>query len=163
VLAAAILAHLGQLALASAALLLAALLSLDGWRALRRARRSRVGAESEALVRRALEPLERDGWQVRHALDWAGAGDLDHVVRAPSGSGFVIETKTLRYTPAHLARTLHAARWLTRTRRRYPHGVRPVICLARGRRIDRLENGVRVVSLDRIARALRREAAARRD
>ena len=159
-LAAAKLANLGQPALASAALLLAALLSLDGSRALRRARRSRIGAESEALVRRALKPLERDGWRVRHALDWAGAGDLDHVVRAPSGAGFLIETKTLRYTPAHVARTMHAARWLSRHRQRYSLGVCPVICLARGRGIDRFEDGVRVVSLDRIAPALQREAAA---
>jgi hypothetical protein len=156
------LARLGQLALATAALLLAAVLSADGARALRRARRSRVGADSEALVRQALAPLERDGWQVRHAVDWPGAGDLDHVVRAPSGAGFLIETKTLRYTPAHLVRTLQAARWLARERRRYAHRVRPVICLARGLRIDRLENGVLVVSLDRIASALRREAAAPR-
>ena len=38
---------------------------------------------------------------VRHAVDWPGRGDLDHVVRAPTGIGFVIETKTLRWTRAH--------------------------------------------------------------
>ena len=43
--------------------------------------------ESEADVRRVLERLVRDGWQVRHAVDWPGRGDLDHVVRAPSGIG----------------------------------------------------------------------------
>src|SRR3954452_16614700 len=64
-------------------------------RALRLADRSRVGAESEAQVRRALEPLTREGWRVQHAVDWPGRGDLDHVVRSPAGIGFVIETKTL--------------------------------------------------------------------
>ena len=76
----------GDAALAFAALLLAAVLSLDGADALRLAARSRVGAESEAKVRRALEPLTGEGWLVEHAVDWPGGGDLDHVVRAWSGS-----------------------------------------------------------------------------
>jgi len=56
-------------------------LGLFSRRALRLAGRSRVGAESEMQVRRALEPLTGEGWQVRHAIDWPGGGDLDHVVR----------------------------------------------------------------------------------
>jgi hypothetical protein len=71
----------------------AAVLGLLSRRALRLARRSRVGAESEAQVRRALEPLAREGWRVAHAVDWPGRGDLDHVLRSPSGMGFVIETR----------------------------------------------------------------------
>src|SRR5687768_6515577 len=67
----------GEGALAFAALLLTAVLSVDGAHALRLAARSRVGAESEAQVRRALEPLTRDGWHVEHAVDWPGGGDLD--------------------------------------------------------------------------------------
>ena len=99
-------------------------------------RRSRVGAESEAQVRRALEPLAREGWHVAHAVDWPGRGDLDHVLRSPSGMGFVIETKTLRYSRAHVVRTIDAARWLARKRRRYPRGVMPVVCVARARRLE---------------------------
>ncbi len=43
-------------------------LSLDSAYALRLAGRSRVGAESEAEVRRALEPLTREGWHVETPL-----------------------------------------------------------------------------------------------
>ena len=124
-------------------------------RALRLAARSRVGAESETLVRRELERLARDGWRVRHAVDWPGRGDLDHVVRAPSGTGFVIETKTLRWTHAHLARTSDAARWLARRRRRYPRGVVPVLCVTRARHVQHVADDVLVVSLDRFVASLR--------
>ena len=133
----------------------AAVLGVLSRRALRLARRSRVGAESEAEVRRALEQLAREGWRVAHGLDWPGRGDLDHVLRSPSGMGFVIETKTLRYSPAHVARTVDAARWLARKRRRYPCGVLPVVCVTRARRIERFEEQALVVSLDHLIRALR--------
>ena len=146
----------GDAALAFAALLVAAVLSLDGAHALRLAARSRVGAESEAEVRRALEPLTREGWHVEHAVDWPGGGDLDHVVRAPSGVGFVIETKTRRYTRAHLRRTADAARRLARRRRRYPRGVRPVICVTRARCVARVEGTVLVVSADVLMATLAR-------
>ena len=47
------------------------------------AARSRVGARSEEEARRALEPLRERGWRVRHAVAWAGRGDIDSVVIAP--------------------------------------------------------------------------------
>jgi hypothetical protein len=147
------------------ALLLALLsggLALASRHSLRLAARSRVGAASEAQVRRALEPLARKGWRVAHAVDWPGRGDLDHVLRAPSGMGFVIETKTLRYTRAHLARTVDSARWLARRRSRYPAGVCPVICVTRARRVKHIEDEVLVVSLDRLMPALRRTRPLRR-
>jgi hypothetical protein len=156
------LAWTGEAALAFAAVLLAAVVSLDGIHALRLAARSRVGAKSEAQVRRALEPLTREGWHVRHAVDWLGGGDLDHVVRSPSGIGFVIETKTLRYTRAHRARTAAAARWLARRRRHYRGGVRPVICVTRVREVERIEGEALVVSLDRLVPALRGASGAHR-
>jgi hypothetical protein len=115
-----------------------------------------VGAESEAQVRRALKALAREGWCVAHAVDWPGRGDLDHVVRSPSGMGFVIETKTLRYTRVHLARTVDSARWLARRCWRYPAGVCPVICVTRARRTEHIEEEVLVVSLDLLMPALRR-------
>jgi len=133
----------------------AAVLGLLSRRALRLARRSGVGADSEAEVRRALEPLARQGWRVAHGVDWPGRGDLDHVLRSPSGMGFVIETKTLRYSRAHIERTINAARWLARKRRRYPCGVLPVVCVTRARRIERFEEEALVVSLDCLMTALR--------
>jgi hypothetical protein len=129
-------------------------LLLAGRRQWRLAARSRVGARSEAQVHRVLSALARDGWQVRHAVDWPGRGDLDHVASAPSGIGFVIETKTLRYTRAHVGRTVQAARWLGRRRHRYPRGVVPVVCITRARWVERFEYGALVVSLDRLVPAL---------
>ena len=117
-------------------------------RNLKISRRKRVGADSEAEVRRALQPLAREGWSVRHGVRVRTGGDLDHVLRAPSGIGFVIETKTARYTQAHAARTIHAARWLARRRWRYPGGVVAVLCIARARHVER----------DRVRRAARRLA-----
>jgi hypothetical protein len=152
----------GQAVLGLLLALLSGVLVLMSRRTLRLARRSRVGAESEAQVRRALKPLTREGWHVRHAVDWPGRGDLDHVVRSPSGMGFVIETKTLRYSRAHVARTIEAARWLARKRRRYPCGVLPVVCVTRARRVERFEEQVLVVSLDHLIRALRQTHALRR-
>ena len=142
--------------------LLSGVLALASHHSLGLAARSRVGAESEAQVRRALEPLVREGWRVEHAVDWAGRGDLDHVLRSPSGVGFVIETKTLRYSRAHVLRTLEAARWLARKRPRCPCGVLPVVCVTRARRVERFEEEVLVVSLDRLMRALRQTRALRR-
>jgi hypothetical protein len=160
--ASALLASAGQIGLAVVIGALAAGLGLWSRRAVRLARRSRVGAESEAQVRRALKPLTREGWHVAHAVDWPGRGDLDHVLRSPSGMGFVIETKTLRYSRAHVVRTIDAARWLGRKRRRYPCGVLPVVCVTRARRIERFEEEVLVVSLDRLLPALRQTRPLRR-
>jgi hypothetical protein len=157
--ASALLASAGQIGLAVIVGALAAGLGLWSRRAARLARRSRVGAESEAQVRRALKPLTREGWHVSHAVDWPGRGDLDHVLRSPSGMGFVIETKTLRYSRAHVLRTIDEARWLARKRRRYPCGVLPVVCVSRARGVERFEEDVLVVSLDRLMRALRQTHA----
>ena len=133
-------------------------LELLSRRALRLAGRSRVGAESEARVRRALDPLALEGWRVAHGVDWPGRGDLDHVLRSPSGMGFVIETKTLRYRRTHVRRTIEAARRLARERRRYPRGVLPVMCVTGARRVEAMQEGAFVVSLDRLVEAVSRAA-----
>jgi Nuclease-related domain len=136
-------------------------LAFEAWRDLEISRRNRVGADSEAEVRRALQPLARDGWSVRHGVRVRRGGDLDHVLRAPSGVGFVIETKTARYTFAHAKRTVDAARRVGRRRRRYPGGVIPVLCIARARHVERLEfDALVVVSLDRLLPALHAAAGA---
>jgi hypothetical protein len=135
--------------------LLSGVLALASRHSLSLAARSRVGADSEARVRRALKPLVRDGWRVEHAVDWPGRGDLDHVLGSPSGMGFVVETKTLRYSHAHVVRTIEAARWVGRRRRRYPCGVVPVICVVRGRSLERQDGNLLIVSLDRLLPAMR--------
>jgi hypothetical protein len=148
----------GDLVLSLGLMLFSGLFALASRRVARLAGRSRVGAESEAQVRRALEQLAHEGWRVRHAIYWPGGGDVDHVVRSPLGIGFAIETKTLRWSHAHLARTRHAARWLARRRRLYPRGVVPVLCVARARHLDYVDGNVQIVSLDRLVPLLRAAA-----
>jgi Nuclease-related domain len=89
-------AALGERIVALTLVLAASSLAVASRRDLRLAARNRIGAESEAAVRQALATLSNEGWRVRHAVDWPQGGDLDHLVRAPSGVGFVIETKTAR-------------------------------------------------------------------
>lgn len=98
------------------------------------ARRSRVGARSEDEIRRALAPLRREGWRLRHSLPWRGRGDIDSVAIAPGGVAFAIQTKTVRYEDRHLAVVREQAAWLWRFRRRWRrHAVVPVLCIARAR------------------------------
>lgn len=120
------------------------------------AERSRVGAHSEDEVRRALAPLRADGWRLRHALLWRGRGDIDSLAIAPDGVAYVVETKTRSYDDRHLARVREQAAWLARRRRRWcRHGAVPVVCLARPRGVARVEQGVLVVSIDRLIAVLR--------
>jgi len=81
---------------------------------------------------------------------WPGGGDIDHLVRSPDGLGFAIETKTLTFNQGHLRRTEATARWAGQRRRRYPHGVIPVLRVVRRRRVESLCGDVVVVSLDRL-------------
>jgi len=130
----------------------------------RLAARSRVGARSEGQVRRALEPLRGEGWRLRHGVSWQGRGDIDHVAIAPHevGVAFAIETKTKTYRAEHVARAAATARWLASRRRRWcPRGALPVVCLVRAREVERVEESVLVVSIDRLPGALRAAAGTR--
>jgi hypothetical protein len=129
------------------------------WLAL--AGRSRVGARSEDEVQRALAPLRAEGWRLRHSLPWQGRGDIDSVAIAPTGVAVVIETKTRTYEVRHLARVHEQAVWLSRRRRRWcRHGVLAVLCLVRVRGVQRVEDDVLVVSIDRLMPAVRSAAGA---
>jgi hypothetical protein len=120
------------------------------------AQRSRVGARSEDEVRRALAPLQADGWRLRHSLPWRGRGDIDSLASAATGVAFVVETKTRAYNDRHLARVREQAMWLWRRRRRWCRGgAVPVVCLVRAHGVQRLEQNVLVVSIDRLMPALR--------
>ncbi len=139
-------------------LLLAAGLAGAACRSQRLARRWRVGANSERVVQHALKGLARSGCAVRNGVLWPGGGDVDHLVRSPNGLGFAIETKTRTFSQEHLRRTVATARWAARSRRRYPHGVVPIVCVVRRRRLESRCGDVVVVSLDRLLAVLERLA-----
>lgn len=129
----------------------------------RLADRARVGAQSEDQVRRALLPLEAEGWRLRHSLPWYGRGDIDSIAISPTGFAFAIETKTRTYTLEHLARVRDIAGWMTTHRRRWcRNGALPVLCVVHGRRLEHVEADVFVVSIDRLPAALRTAAHARK-
>jgi len=141
-------------------LLVAIALGLYTRRWLSLARRSRIGARSEDDVRRVLGRLEAEGWRLRHSLVWEGPGDVDSVAIAPSGVGIVIETKTRTYDGNHLARAPEQEAWLLRRRRRWCRaGALAVLCVAGVRGVERVEDEVLVVSLDRLVSVLRAAAA----
>ena len=137
------------------ALVMAALV-MDARRWVRLAARSRVGAQSEAQLRRALGGLKAEGWRLRHSLLRGGRGDIDSVAIAPTGTAFAIESKTRTFDARHLHHARQTAAWLYRHRRRwYRRGALPVLCVVRARGVQRAEDEVLVVSLDRLAPALR--------
>jgi hypothetical protein len=131
-------------------------LVIDTRRWLRLASRSRVGARSEDAVREALMPLGAEAWQLRHSLPYRGRGDIDSVAVAPTGIAFAIRTKTRAFNANHLVNAREMASWLHRHRRRWcRRGVLPVLCVVGATALERIEDGVLVVSLDRLLPALR--------
>jgi hypothetical protein len=133
----------GVVSAAGAILVLALALGLYARHWLSLAGRSRVGARSEDEVRRALAPLQPEGWRLLHSLPWRGPGDIDSLAIAPSGVAIVIETKTRTYNDSHLNRVLEQAAWLARRRSRWcRNGVLAMLCLARARGVKRVEADV---------------------
>ena len=142
--------------LAGFLVLAAAGLGLAARRWLSLARRSRIGAQSEDEVQRVLASLEAEGWRLRHSLLWQGTGDIDSVAISPTAIAIAIETKTRSYDRRHLARVRKQAAWLSQRRRRWARNdALGVMCLVRARGIERVEHGVLVVSVDRLAHVLR--------
>ena len=113
-----VIASAGAVAFAGPLLLMAVGFGLYARHWLSLAGRSRVGAQSEDEVQRALAPLRAEGWRLRHSLAWQGQGDIDSVAIAPSGVAVAIETKTRTYDGRHLVRVREEAAWLSRRRRR---------------------------------------------
>jgi hypothetical protein len=143
----------GLLALAVGALV------IDARRWARLAARSGVGARSEGQVRRVLSGLEAEGWRLRHSLPAGGRGDIDSIAIAPSGIAFTIEAKTRTFDTVHLTRARDSAVWLRRHRRRWcRRGALPVLCVVHARGLEHVRDEVLVVSLDRLAPALRARA-----
>jgi hypothetical protein len=151
-----VVAGAGLAPLAGMLLLTAVGLGINARHWLSLASRSRVGADSEDEVQRALGLLQAEGWRLRHSLPWQGRGDIDSVAIAPTGVAVAIETKTRSYDVRHLARVHEQAVWLSRRRRRWcRHGVLAVLCLVRVRGVQRVEDDVLVVSIDRLMPAVR--------
>ncbi len=154
----------GAAVLAGLLLLIAFGLGLFARHWLALAGRSRVGARSEDEVQRALAPLEGEGWRLRHSLPWQGRGDIDSVAIAPTGIAIAIETKTRTYDARHLARVREQAAWLSRRRRRWARsGALAVMCLVHARGVERVEDDVLVVSIDRLTYVIRLAARMGRD
>ena len=146
-------------ALASALGLVTFGLLLNARRWTRLAGRSRVGARSEDEVGRALAALEAEGWRLRHSLPYRGRGDIDSVAIAPTRIAFAIETKTRTFDARHLARVHDMAAWLYRRRRRWCRcGALPVLCVVRAGGVEQVQDGVLIVSVDRLVRSLRAAA-----
>lgn len=121
-----------------------------------RLRSAAVSAPGQRTRSGALAPLKADGWRLRHSLPWRGRGDIDSVAIAPTGVGFVVETKTRAYDDRHLAQVRAQAAWLSRRRRPWcRRGAVPVVCLIRARGVHRLEQTVLVVSIDWLIPVLR--------
>jgi hypothetical protein len=68
----------------------------------------------------------------------------------------MIETKTRTFRSEHLANTREMAAWLCRQRRRWCRaGALAVLCVVGARSLERVEDDVLIVSLDRLVPALR--------
>ena len=153
----------GTWGVAGALLLVAVGLFVRTRRWARLAARSRTGARSEDEVRAALAALELEGWRVRHSLPFGGRGDIDSVAIAPTGIAFAIETKTRTFEDRHLAAVRAMAVWLYRRRRRWcRRGALPVLCVVRARAVERIDDGVLIVSVERLVGALRTAAGTAR-
>ena len=71
-------------------------------------------------------------------------------------------SSTRTYDRRHLARVRGQAAWLRRRRRRWArHGALGVVCLVRARGIERVEESIAVVSIDRLTHSLRVAAGMR--
>jgi hypothetical protein len=152
-------AEAGATVVAGALLLLMGGLVINARRWLRLAARSRVGARSEDDVRDVLAALEPEGWRLCHSLAYGGRGDIDSLAIAPTGIGFAIEIKTRSFERGHLAAVREMAVWLYRRRTRWcRRGALPVLCVVRARAVERIEDGVLIVSLERLVGALRTAA-----
>ncbi|MGB0092864.1 MAG: hypothetical protein WBP81_10070 [Solirubrobacteraceae bacterium] len=154
-------AGVGSVAVAGVLLLITVGYLIDARHWVRLAGRSRVGARSEDEVRRALGALEAEGWWLRHSLPYRGRGGIDSVAIAPTGIAFAIETGTRTFDLRHLVGVPEMAVWLYRRRQRWcRRGALPVLCIVRARGVERVEDDVLIVSLERLVPALRASAGA---
>jgi hypothetical protein len=142
-------------AIAAGCFLVAALLLRSTARPLALAERNRIGADSEDYVGAILQVLVAEGWRRRPSLDWPGVGDIDNAMISPNGEvAFAVETKTWTVLAQALRRVHQQATWLCR-RHRCRRGAVAVIVPAERRNVERFEQGVLIVSPDRLLASLR--------
>jgi hypothetical protein len=128
----------------------AAALSLGGsaWAKLREGRNFRRGGDGERRVGRRLQRLERTGWLVAHDVRKPAGGNVDHLLAAPSGALFTIETKLNRFDRADLAQARRHADW---AQRKFRLAATPLLCVANGKGRPRIYAGVWCVGATRVA------------
>ena len=121
-----------------------------GGRALRGAGAARTGpASSRRLALAALAALAGP----RRHRQRGDCADRDRVRD---------RTKTRTFNDQHVARVEAIASWLRARRRRWcPEGALAVLCVVHARRLERVDAGVLIVSLDRLVGALRTVAGTR--
>jgi len=107
----------------------------------------RRGAASEEAVGKALDDLTSEGFTVQHDLRQEFEGNVDHLVRGPTGA-FMIETKHRGYKPSDLPKARRQAKKLNDDLGQW---VTPVICIDRRRsRTPYKDRGVWIVSRERL-------------
>jgi len=141
------LAHAGILSVPL--LLLAVYLGVRGHRQHGLSKRSLAGARAERAVGRARRALADDGCVVMHGID-TGRGDVDLV--AYDDVAFAVETKYHRFEPSHLDQARRGARRTAHDLHRPCHAV---ICLAYGASRLEQQDGVWIVSRDRVVGLVR--------
>jgi hypothetical protein len=123
---------------------------------------ARRGEEADAQVRAVLVPFAADGWPVSHGIVPPGGGDVDHVVQAPDGIVFAVETKAFAHvTPAALRQAARNALRVAALSDVRAERCRAVLCLAASRRADIRRYDIEgitvlVTSPDGLERLLRR-------
>jgi len=142
------LAHAG--ALGVPLFLLAVYLGVRGHRQHGLSKRWLAGARAERAVGRALRALAGEGCVVMHDID-TGRGNVDHLV-AYEDVTFAVETKYRRFEPSHLDQARRGARRMAHDYHRPCHAV---ICLAYGASRLEQQDGVWIVSRDRVVGLVR--------
>jgi len=101
--------------------------------------------------------LEAEGWRLRHSLVWGGRGDIDSGAIAPTKMGAENDPNQMRTFDAfHLAKTREMAAWRCRHRQRWCRaGALAVLCVVGATSLERVEDDVLIVSLDRLVPSLR--------
>ena len=142
-----------------ALLLVAVGLFVDARRWVRLAARSRIGARRRMRCGALSPPWRRRDGSCAIRSRIGGRGDIDSVAIAPTGIAFAIEIKTRSFERGHLAAVRAMAVWLYRRRRRWcRRGALPVLCVVRARAVERIDDGVLIVSVERLVGALRTAA-----